>query len=73
MSFRDGEFPTRCNISTVDLLPVSLQEDMQFLRDFITEFKDKTGSMVAEKVLSDWPESLKLFIKVNFINLINLI
>lgn len=48
----------------VDLLPLELEEDMQFVHDLLTEFVEKTQSIRAQEILSDWPASCKHFIKV---------
>ncbi|XP_054715017.1 uncharacterized protein LOC129224565 [Uloborus diversus] len=61
---KDGQFFPKCNTATVDLLPVEVPEDLQFLKDFISEFRDKTGSEVAESIIQSWPESIKYFVKV---------
>ena len=60
----DGNFPGRCNKNTVDLLPIDLPEDIEFLQDILKEFHEKTGSIVAKKVLDTFDTSKFLFIKV---------
>ncbi|XP_035213365.1 putative glutamate synthase [NADPH] isoform X2 [Stegodyphus dumicola] len=61
---RDGQFASKCNTSSVDLLPVTLDEDLKFLEEYIIEFKERTGSEVAKSLLDTWPESARLFVKV---------
>ncbi|CAH1799875.1 unnamed protein product [Owenia fusiformis] len=57
-------FETRCNMAMVDLEALDLADDMDFVKTTIQEFVDKTGSEVGERVLKDWPESAKSFVKV---------
>lgn len=63
-AFRQNIFQSRCNTASVDLEPVELKEDIEFLKGIITEFLNKTESQVAEKILQDWSVSLKRFVKV---------
>lgn len=49
----------------VDLLPVDLPEDVSFVENLLKEFFEKTGSAVAQRILSSWPASAKSFTKVN--------
>lgn len=60
----DGKFHTRCNTEMCDLLPVDTDEDMTFVKNFMQEFIDKTGSEVAKTLLSQWPISAEKFVKV---------
>lgn len=48
----------------VDLLPLELSEDLDTVEALIREFYDVTGSAVAASLLSKWPETAKLFVKV---------
>ena len=57
-------FRERCNLQSVDLLAVESEEDLQWLKEMLTEFKDKTGSEVAAQVLATWPAMVSDFIKV---------
>ena len=57
-------FETKVNKETVDLDPVVLDEDIKLLNGLLKEFKDKTGSEVAGRMLDDWPASASKFVKV---------
>ncbi|CAN8017433.1 unnamed protein product [Ixodes persulcatus] len=60
----DGLFKNKCNHMMVDLLPLELSEDLDTVEALIREFYDVTGSAVAASLLSKWPETAKLFVKV---------
>src|SRR5205823_5605688 len=53
----EGAFPARCNTEMVDLEDPS-DEDLAGVRALIEEHRERTGSTVAERVLSEW-ESLR--------------
>lgn len=55
---------SRSNLSMVDLLPLDLPEDLNFVESLLKEFHEKTGSSVAQMILSDWPKSAANFTKV---------
>jgi glutamate synthase domain-containing protein 3 len=57
----DGGFRARCNTEMVGFEPV---EDGAELRSLVEEHLARTGSAVAERLLSRWDESLSRFIKV---------
>jgi len=57
-------FDTRCNLETVDIEPVSLDEDRQRLRSLIQRHLTLTGSDLASAILRDWEEMLPRFVKV---------
>ena len=48
----------------VDLFPIDLQEDKNELRDMIIKHFEYTQSKIAKKVLDNWMEVEKQFIKV---------
>ena len=58
------EFPSRCNMGTVDLESVEEDEDIAELRELIEHHREYTGSPVAERILDAWPEILGEFVKV---------
>ncbi|XP_069156175.1 uncharacterized protein [Procambarus clarkii] len=60
----NGEFPSKCNAQTVELLPLKLSDDLTFVEDLLRQFHDKTGSRVAEALLMDWPAQASKFVKV---------
>ena len=61
---RDGHFRQRCNLGTVELESVSVEEDILELRDMIENHASYTGSTVATWVLENWAEALGQFVKV---------
>lgn len=59
-----GDFiENRCNPEMVDFDPLE-DEDIDFLRERIEKHRKLTGSAVAERLLADWEDSLKKFVKV---------
>ena len=48
----------------VDLLPLDKEEDILFVEALLREFSEKTGSLVALRILDNWPENAKKFTKV---------
>jgi glutamate synthase domain-containing protein 2/glutamate synthase domain-containing protein 1/glutamate synthase domain-containing protein 3 len=59
-----GDFiENRCNPEMVDFDPLE-DDDIAFLRSRIEKHLALTGSNVAERLLADWENSLKKFIKV---------
>ena len=60
---QDGGFKARCNLETLDLDPLD-DQDHQELRLLIERHFAYTGSAVADRLLKDWSESVKQFIKV---------
>ncbi|XP_075970926.1 uncharacterized protein LOC142973196 [Anticarsia gemmatalis] len=60
----DGSFAGKCNHEMVELLPLELQEDLDYVQQLLQEFVDYTGSIIAEEMLKTWPEPAKKFIKV---------
>ncbi|KAG1666594.1 putative glutamate synthase [NADPH] [Nymphon striatum] len=57
-------FHSKCNVSMVDLLPLDQEDDMKVVFDLLKEFVDKTGSVKAQEILTNWPASCQHFIKV---------
>ena len=64
LTHRARVFETKVNKETVDLDPVVLDEDIKLLNGLLQEFKYKTGSEVAGRMLDDWPASASKFVKV---------
>ncbi len=60
----DGAFPQRCNPGLVDLEPLAAEEDVAEARSLVEKHRRYTGSMVAERVLADWPAAQARFVKV---------
>lgn len=61
---RENMFRSRCNPEMVALEDVDEPEDRMWLKSILKEFFDKTGSTLAESLLENWEESLRLFVKV---------
>ena len=59
-----GVFPPKCNKESVTLYKVVEDEDLEFLKNILTDFYDKTGSEIAKGILDGWPLSTSSFIKV---------
>ena len=54
----------QCNLGTVELEKVETAEDREELLDLITQHRDLTGSVVAQRVIDNWTELLPKFVKV---------
>jgi len=59
-----GHFAGRCNPDMVDLDPVESDDDIAELLQLIESHKEYTNSAVAGRLLDNWPNGLKNFIKV---------
>jgi len=59
-----GTFQRRCNMEMVDLEPVSDADDLDFLRVAIMKHLTYTGSMYAERLLSDFDSVRRHMVKV---------
>jgi glutamate synthase domain-containing protein 3 len=59
----DGDFETRCNLELVDLDELSEDDELE-LRLLIEEHLQRTGSLVARKLLSEWSRAMTRFVKV---------
>jgi glutamate synthase domain-containing protein 3 len=60
----NGNFRELCNMEMIDLFSIKTQEDKNELRGFILQHFEKTGSRVAKKILDNWMEVEKQFVKV---------
>ena len=60
----DKTLEKKCNIAMVELLPLEKQEDLDMIEGLLKEFIEKTGSVVATEILSDWPANAQNFVKV---------
>ncbi len=58
------DFADKCNMEMVALEPVEAPEDVDELQAMIDEHLRATGSVVAERLLGDWPAALSRFVKV---------
>ena len=60
-----GDFAEkRCNHGSVDLEPLMEPQDLELVHSLITRHAELTGSKQARKVLQNWEELLRRFIKV---------
>jgi glutamate synthase (NADPH/NADH) large chain len=59
-----GDFISRCNLGTVELEQVTTADDRAELLNLVELHRQYTDSMVAEKVLCQWPEITTQFVKV---------
>jgi glutamate synthase (NADPH/NADH) large chain len=59
-----GDFISRCNLGTVELERVETPDDLSELLNLIDQHRQFTESMMAEKVLAQWPEITAQFVKV---------
>ena len=60
----NGDFARKCNMDSVDLDALELDEDIVELRELIELHRRYTASDVARRVLDDWPNVLSQFVKV---------
>ena len=60
----EGDFHTRCNPQMVDLEPLTDEDDIRELNDMIWQHAFHTGSKVAWRILNDWEEMRRRFVKV---------
>jgi glutamate synthase domain-containing protein 3 len=59
-----GDFARRCNPDMVDLEPLADLEDLELVQDLVTRHLRHTGSPAASRVLADWSEQVKRFVKI---------
>tara|TARA_B100000212_G_scaffold331696_1_gene299208 strand:- start:644 stop:2155 length:1512 start_codon:yes stop_codon:yes gene_type:complete len=57
-------FPSKCNTDTFELENLEEQKDIKELIRLITNHFKYTGSKIAEKILNNWEEEIKHFVKV---------
>lgn len=57
-------FDTRANLEMVDIEHIIDEEDEKFLRTYIQNHVNYTGSQNAAQILENWEEMLPLFVKV---------
>ena len=59
----DRTFAARCNTELVGLEPLEL-DDLRTLRELIEEHERRTESPVGARILADWQEQQRRFVKV---------
>lgn len=55
---------SKCNMEMVELFPLELEEDLNYVKSLLKEFQEKTGSLIAEDLLRTWPAPASRFVKV---------
>jgi len=61
---RAGDFMQRCNREMVDLEPLMDADDLDFVRVAILKHVTLTGSRYAERLLADWADVHRAFVRV---------
>ncbi len=61
---KDGDFEKKCNMEMVELFKVEEVGDRNELKQLIENHLKLTNSAVAQRILNDWENSLKQFVKV---------
>jgi glutamate synthase (ferredoxin) len=59
-----GTFPRRCNRQMVELEPLEQSEDIDLVRGLVMKHIEYTGSELGTRVLANWDDSLRRFVKV---------
>ncbi|KAK7108161.1 hypothetical protein V1264_015947 [Littorina saxatilis] len=59
----EGRFDSLCNQESVSLVPLK-NIDVDFVRELLQEFHQKTGSEVARNIMANWAKEKDKFIKV---------
>jgi glutamate synthase domain-containing protein 3 len=60
-----GDFVrVRCNAANVDLEPILEAADARLLEDLIRKHSEYTGSALAKRMLANWTDNLRRFVKV---------
>ena len=60
-----GDFVrVRCNAANVDLEPILEAADARLLEDLIRKHSEYTGSALAKRMLENWTDNLRRFVKV---------
>jgi glutamate synthase domain-containing protein 3 len=59
-----GDFLQKCNLGTVELEKLDCEEDRSELLELVELHVQHTGSVVAQRVIDQWPDVLRQFVKV---------
>jgi glutamate synthase (ferredoxin) len=59
-----GDFKNRCNLSMVDIEPLSADEDIEEVQELLRRHLRHTGSTVADRLLRNWQATEAKFVKV---------
>ncbi|MGB0119527.1 MAG: glutamate synthase large subunit [Solirubrobacterales bacterium] len=60
----DGDFSTKVNPTMTNQIEELDEADLLGLRNLVSEHLDRTGSAVAKRLLDDWPQNSRKFVKV---------
>jgi glutamate synthase (NADPH/NADH) len=60
----DGKFSTKCNPELVELCKLEDKDDVELVKTLLHEFKELTGSLVADQLINEFEERRKEFVKV---------
>ena len=60
----DNKFTKCCNMEMIQLEKIETEDEQHELKEMIEKHLQKTGSTVAENLLSDWGKSVTKFVKV---------
>ena len=60
----EGILDSKCNLDTIDLEPLTEEEDISELKAMINKHLEHTGSPKAAYILENWQQCLPFFIKV---------
>ena len=60
----EGKFPERCNMGLVELFDVESAEEKKELKQYLQQHIDHTGSAVGGRLVADWDNEVKNFVKV---------
>jgi glutamate synthase (ferredoxin) len=60
----NASFARRCNPEFVDLEPLDQPEDIQLVMELLKRHVKHTGSALGARLLTDWSDTVKLFVKV---------
>lgn len=60
----DGSFATKCNPEMVELCKLEDKDDLELVMSLLKEFRDLTESVIADKLINEFNERVKEFVKV---------
>ena len=60
----ENTFPSKCNTDTFELENLEEQKDIKELTRLLVNHHKYTGSKIAKKILNNWEEEIKHFVKV---------
>jgi glutamate synthase domain-containing protein 3 len=60
----EGKFPARCNMGLVGLESIDTEDEKEEVFGYIQEHVEMTGSSVGQRMLENWDQESKYFVKV---------